>query len=393
MNSESERIYLSPPHLTGGELARLQEVLQSNWIAPVGPEIERFETAISKVTGANHILALNSCTSALHLALRLLNVGKGDIVLVQSHTFIASVHSVAYTGAEPVFIDSESHSWNMDPEALFVALENLKSQGKLDKVKAIMLVHSYGIPAQIDRIMEIANNFDVPIIEDAAESMGSKWNGQHTGTFGLYGAFSFNGNKIITCGGGGALVCPNTDSRNNALFLSTQAKDEIINPLNGSTGFNYRLSNILAGVGSAQIEALPDRVLGRVRIFEKYKDYFGTWSQKGLHIDFQNEWEGSESNRWMSNVLFENSTIRNQVLKILNAANIESRLLRKPMHLQMAYDDSRIYGASGPLNSNRQKAISADLYERGLSLPSGTSLTDSQFARILEALDQALKEL
>lgn len=376
-----QRIYLSPPHQSGQEESYFKSVLASNWLAPVGPQIDAFENEIAQLTGS-HVCALNSGTSAIHLALVLEEIGKGDHVLVQSHTHIATVNPIIYQGAIPVFIDSEEDTWNMDPNALEKSITELMAKGQMPK--AIIPVHLYGMPANMKEIMSIANKYNIPVIEDAAESLGSKYENKFTGTFGKMGIYSFNGNKIITTSGGGALVSDDEDLINKSRFLATQARDNAPHYQHSHVGYNYRLSNVLAGIGRGQMQVLHDRIAQRRANFERYKKYFTEVNEKGYNIRFQEEAEGSYSNRWLTCVLIdptENKGItREEVRLALEAENIESRPLWKPMHLQPVFEKYPFIGTG----------VSERLFDIGLCLPSGSNLTDQDFERIFSCLSKVL---
>lgn len=374
-----ERIYLSPPHQSGLESQHIQKVLDSNWLAPVGSELDAFEEDITNLCGL-HSCALSSGTATLHLAMVLSGVSAGDYVLVQTHTHIATVNPIIYQDAIPAFIDSEEHTWNMDPKALEQAVMELKAKGQ--KPKAIIPVHLYGMPANMDAIMAIANKHNIPVIEDAAESLGSKYKDKFTGTFGKMGIYSFNGNKIITTSGGGALVSEDAEMIQKARFLATQARDEAPHYQHSHVGYNYRLSNVLAGIGRGQMQVLDERVAQRRANFERYKNYFVEANKRGYNIRFQEEPEGSYSNRWLSCVLIkpeENRGItREDVRLAMEAENIESRPLWKPMHLQPVFEKYPFVGSG----------VSEKLFDIGLCLPSGSNLTNEDFDRIFSCLDK-----
>ncbi|WP_312502531.1 aminotransferase class I/II-fold pyridoxal phosphate-dependent enzyme, partial [Bacillus luti] len=263
-----KRIYLSSPHMSGHEQKYIKDAFDSNWIAPLGPNVDEFERELASFVGVKGGAAVSSGTAAIHLALRLLNVQKGDIVFCSSFTFVASANPIVYLGAEPVFIDSEPETWNMSPQALAIALHDANKAGKLPK--AVILVHLYGQSAKLDEILSLCNDYDVPVIEDAAESLGSTYKGKASGTFGKFGIYSFNGNKIITTSGGGMLVSNDTEAIEKAKFLATQARDPAPHYQHSQIGYNYRMSNILAGIGRGQLEVLEDRVRSRRRIFNRY---------------------------------------------------------------------------------------------------------------------------
>jgi dTDP-4-amino-4,6-dideoxygalactose transaminase len=373
------KIWLSSPHIGQNELSYVNEAFETNWIAPLGPHVNAFELDLQTKTKTRHAAALSSGTSAIHLALILLGVKEGDNIFCQSITFSASANPIAYQGAAPVFIDSESDTWNMDPELLKAALSEAKNNGKLPK--AIIPVHLYGMPAKMDEILAIAKEYDVPVIEDAAEALGSNIENKPCGSFGEYGVLSFNGNKIITTSGGGALLSENAEMIEKARFLATQARDSAPHYQHSHIGYNYRMSNVLAGIGRGQLEVLNDRVEARRNNFERYKKYFSKHSNAGFIIKFQEAPIGYYSNRWLTCILVDpalNNGLTREVIRLsLEEENIESRPLWKPMHQQPIFADSKAY-----LNG-----VSDKLFEDGLCLPSGSNLTDEEFDRIFEALD------
>lgn len=374
----NEKIWLSSPHMGENEQKFVNEAFDTNWIAPLGPHVNGFEKDIQDYNKVAHASALSSGTAAIHLALILNNVGEGDYVLVQSFTFSATVNPIIYQGATPVFIDSEEDTWNMDPNALEKSITELMAKGQ--KPKAIIPVHLYGMPANMEAIMEIANRHDIPVIEDAAESLGSTYDGKFTGTFGKMGIYSFNGNKIITTSGGGALVSDDEELIQKSRFLATQARDNAPHYQHSHVGYNYRLSNVLAGIGRGQMQVLNDRIAQRRANFERYKAYFTEVNAKGYNIRFQEEPNGSFSNRWLSCILInpdENKGItREDVRLALEAQNIESRPLWKPMHLQPVFEKYPFEGTG----------VSEKLFDLGLCLPSGSNLTENDFDRIFASL-------
>jgi dTDP-4-amino-4,6-dideoxygalactose transaminase len=371
----SEKIWLSSPHMGKSEFEFVKEAFDTNWIAPLGPHVNGFEEDLSSFTGSPHVAALSSGTSALHLALILLGVGYGDEVICQSFTFSASANPIVYQGAVPVFVDSEPDSWNMDPHLLREAIKDRLSKGK--KVKAIIPVHLYGMPAKMQEIMAIASEFNIPVIEDAAEALGSTLNGRPCGTFGDYGVLSFNGNKIITTSGGGALISSNADGIAKARFLATQARDAAPHYQHSHIGYNYRMSNVCAAIGRGQMEVISDRVNARRKIFNWYQAKLS--SQVGL--SFQPESQGSFSNRWLTAIVLDsqlfNGKTREDLRLWLEQDNIESRPLWKPMHLQPIFE-------SAPKYTN---GVSESLFEHGLCLPSGSNLTDMDLQRIESKLN------
>lgn len=375
-----KKIWLSSPHMGGNELSYVQQAFETNWIAPLGPNVDAFEQLLQNIVSIKHAAALSSGTAAMHLALELLGVKYGDHVFCQSFTFAASANPIVYQGAIPVFIDSEFDTWNMDPYLLKIALEKAKSIGNLPKV--IIAVDLYGMPAKILEIIGIANEYGIPVIEDAAEALGSKIDNNPCGGFGDFGVLSFNGNKIITTSGGGALLSENAEMIEKARFLATQARDSAPHYQHSHIGYNYRMSNVLAGIGRGQLEFLNDRVNARRANFEKYVHYFSKWNSSGFSIQFQDEPQGYYSNRWLTCILVDpisNNGLTREVIRLsLEKNNIESRPLWKPMHQQPIFAKSKAY-----LNG-----VSDKLFEEGLCLPSGSNLTDQEFDRIFECLDR-----
>jgi dTDP-4-amino-4,6-dideoxygalactose transaminase len=375
----NSKIWLSSPHIGTNELQYVNEAFVTNWIAPLGPHVNAFEQGLQKQTKTSNAAALSSGTSAIHLALILLGVKIGDTVFCQSITFSASANPIAYQGATPVFIDSEIDTWNMDPTLLKSALEEAKQNDKLPK--AIIPVHLYGMPAKMDEILTIAKEYDVPVIEDAAEALGSSIENKPCGSFGEFGVLSFNGNKIITTSGGGALISENAEMIEKARFLATQSRDAAPHYQHSHIGYNYRMSNVLAGIGRGQLEVLNDRVAARRNNFERYKKYFSKYNNAGFNIQFQEAPSGYYSNRWLTCILVDpelNNGLTREVIRLsLEEENIESRPLWKPMHQQPVFASSKSY-----LNG-----VSDKLFENGLCLPSGSNLTDEEFERIFNCLD------
>ena len=374
------KIWLSSPHIGNNEQQYVNEAFESNWIAPLGPHVSAFEYGLQIQTQTKHAATLSSGTSAIHLALILLDVKSGDSVFCQSITFSASANPIAYQGAIPIFIDSEKDTWNMDPILLKTALEEAKKIGNLPK--AIIPVHLYGMPAKMDKICSIANEYKVPIIEDAAEALGSNIDGKSCGSFGEFGVLSFNGNKIITTSGGGALLSNDAEMIEKARFLATQARDSAPHYQHSHIGYNYRMSNVLAGIGRGQLEVLSDRVAARRNNFEKYKQYFVKYNNAGFNIQFQEEPQGYYSNRWLTCIVVDPSSnkglTREEIRLAMDEENIETRPLWKPMHQQPVFASSKNY-----LNG-----VSDKLFENGLCLPSGSNLTENEFKRIFNCLDK-----
>ena len=378
------KIWLSSPHIGNTELKYVNEAFETNWIAPLGPHVNAFEQGLQQKINTRHAAALSSGTSAIHLALILLGVKTGDTVFCQSITFSASANPIAYQGAIPVFIDSEIDTWNMDPLLLKIALKEAKQNGKLPK--AIIPVHLYGMPAKILEIMSIAKEFGVPVIEDAAEALGSNINEKPCGSFGDFGVLSFNGNKIITTSGGGALVSNDGEMIEKARYLATQARDQAPHYQHSQIGYNYRMSNVLAGIGRGQLEVLNDRVAARRNNNEIYKEYFSKFNNAGFDIRFQEEPEGYYSNRWLTCILIDpitNNGLTREVIRLaMDSENIETRPLWKPMHQQPIFSNSKNY-----LNG-----ISDKLFENGLCLPSGSNLKEYEFTKIFSKLEEIFNQ-
>ncbi len=374
------KIWLSSPHIGTKELQYVNEAFATNWIAPLGPHVNAFEQGLQLETKTKHAAALSSGTSAIHLALILLDVKADDFVFCQSITFSASANPIAYQGAIPVFIDSEQDTWNMDPLLLRSALEDARQNKKLPK--AIIPVHLYGMPAKMVEILTIAKEYGVPVIEDAAEALGSNIDNKPCGSFGEFGVLSFNGNKIITTSGGGALLSENADMIEKARFLATQARDAAPHYQHSHIGYNYRMSNVLAGIGRGQLEVLKERVAARRNNYERYKEYFSKHNNAGFNILFQEEPKGYYSNRWLTCILIDpalnKGLTREEIRLAMDKENIETRPLWKPMHQQPVFAPSKSY-----LNG-----VSDKLFENGLCLPSGSNLTEEEFERIFECLEK-----
>ncbi|MGV8812471.1 MAG: DegT/DnrJ/EryC1/StrS family aminotransferase [Gelidibacter sp.] len=365
------KIWLSSPHMSGTEQSYINEAFDSNWVAPLGPNVTGFEIDLQSYLKADrHVSALASGTSALHLSLILLGVGNGDEVICQSKTFSASANPIVYQGANPVFVDSERDTWNMCPIQLEIAIKDRISKGK--KPKAIIAVHLYGMPYKVDEINEIAIKYEIPVVEDSAESLGSHYKGQNCGTFGEFSILSFNGNKIITTSGGGALVSKTLKNKEKAVFLATQARDNAPHYLHSHIGYNYRMSNIIAGIGRGQMTILDSHVAKRRANHEFYANAF----KQNENITFLQEPQGHFSNRWLSCVLLNSKSTREGLRLALEKENIESRPLWKPMHQQPVFKDAPRY-----LNG-----VSDDLFEKGLCLPSGSNLTDNERDRVITTI-------
>lgn len=373
------KIPLSIPHLSGHEAIYVQEALDSNWVAPLGPNVEAFEEGMRNYTGAGAALATSSGTAAIHLALVALGVEAGDTVFCQSLTFIASTNPIRYVGATPVLIDSEKETWNMSPVALRRALLQAATRGKLPK--AVIVVHLYGVAAEIGEIARICEEYGVPLIEDAAESLGTTVDGRMTGTFGTFGIYSFNGNKIITSSGGGMLVSDKPELIERALYFATQARQPVLHYEHTDVGFNYRLSNVSAGVGRGQLLVIEERVEARRKIFKRYTRAFN-----GLQaINYQQEIEGSRANRWLTALTLPEGGKgeRDRLLTELSSRGIEARPVWKPMHLQPVYRDVTFVTEEG-------EDVSRTFFEEGICLPSGSQMSFGQQATVIQAVRQTL---
>ena len=352
----------------GGEQKYVQEAFDTNWVAPLGPNVDNFEKSINQFLGGkSHVAALSSGTAAIHLALELLGVTRDDEVICQSFTFSASANPIMYLGATPIFVDSEKDTWNISPKLLEEAIEDRIAKGK--KPKAIVAVHLYGMPYKVEEIAQISEKYGVPVVEDSAEALGSRFENQKCGTFGAIGILSFNGNKIITTSGGGALIAKDEAIKNKAVFLATQARDDAPHYQHSSVGYNYRMSNILAGIGRGQMEVLQNRVDQRRFNYSFYKKHLGHLPE----IEFLEEQDGYYSNRWLTCVLMPSFAIREKIRLALLEENVESRPLWKPMHLQPVF-------AEFP---NYSDGTSEDLFNRGLCLPSGSNLLQEDLERIV----------
>lgn len=373
---KNKRIYLSPPDLAGKELENVQQTILSNWIAPVGSQLTTFEDMLSQYLHSTQVVALNSGTSALHLALKLLGVQPTDEIICPTFTFVATANPILYEKATPVFIDSEPQTWNMCPVQLERAIRDRIKQHR--KPKAIIVVHLYGQPAQLTKILAIAQKYQIPVIEDAAEALGSNYKGIKVGTWGDLGMLSFNGNKIITTSAGGALITKDKGQAEKALFWATQSKDPAPHYQHSEPGYNYRLSNVLAAIGVGQMEGLESKVARRRQIFDYYKQ-----SLPSYLVSFQPELAGTFSNRWLSCMILNKhkTTITSEQIRLaLDAENIESRPLWKPLHLQPLFANSSYYG----------NTVAEALFNQGLCLPSGSSLQLTDLERIVKVIKNML---
>lgn len=373
------KIWLSSPHMSGNEMKYVNEAFETNWIAPLGPNVTAFENELAAYLNIKNVAVLNSGTAAIHLALIILGVKTGDEVITSSFTFSATVNPIVYQGATPILIDSETDTWNMSPELLEKGIKNRLSKGI--RPKAIIVVHLYGMPARMNEIMHIARKFEIPVIEDAAEALGSKYDGKPVGTTGDLGILSFNGNKIITTSGGGALVSDNKEYIQQARFLSTQARDNAPHYQHSRIGYNYRMSNVLAGIGRGQLEVIEKRVLQRRTNFDFYF--------RNLHnlpgISFLSEEYPFFTNRWLTTILVDpkktGNISREDIRKNFDKENIESRPLWKPMHLQPVFSKYPSF-----LNG-----ISENLFDLGLCIPSGSNLIQSDLDRVVNCLSGLFK--
>lgn len=374
-NEVQNKIWLASPHMSdeGYELEYIHEAFQGNWIAPLGPNVTAFEEELSIMVGAKNATALTSGTAAIHLALKFLGVGEGDIVLCPSLTFSASANPIIYQNATPVFVDSDLETWNMSPEALEKALNKYG-----DRVKAVIIVHLYGFAADMDKLMPICDKYNVPVIEDAAESLGANYKGKHTGTFGKFGVFSFNGNKIITTSGGGMLISDSKEAIEKVRFWSTQSRDDARHYEHSELGYNYRMSNILAGIGRGQLKVLKQRAAKKKYIYEFYRNELGNLPD----VTFMpvNDW--NEPNYWLSVMTTKGSVRPINIIEALEKENIESRPVWKPMHMQPFFKEYDYIGSD----------ISEHLFEDGICLPSDTKMTDEDLARICKIIKEVFQK-
>ena len=373
----NNRIWLSLAKMTGNEQKYVREAFDTNWVVPLGPNVDAFERELGEFMGAEHVVALSAGTAAIHLGLVMLGVEPGDEVICQSFTFAASVNPVTYLGATPVLVDSSPDCWNMDPELLEEAIvDRIAKTGR--KPKAIIPVYLYGMPAHIDELMAVANKYDIPVLEDACEAIGSDYKGKRCGTFGTYGALSFNGNKMITTSGGGALICPSAEAAARVKFYATQARDP--NPYNEywhtKVGYNYRLSNVCAGIGRGQLTGIHEFMAHRRRVQRIYTEHLadvpGISVQQNLGSDF-------DSNFWLSTILIDPAAYgcdRNELAAKLQEANIESRPLWKPMHLQPTCAAYPFYG----------NGVAEARFAQGLCLPSGPCVSDADIERVIQVI-------
>ncbi|MGT8956528.1 DegT/DnrJ/EryC1/StrS family aminotransferase [Bacillus cereus] len=363
-----DRIFLSSPHMSdeGYEMHYVKEAFDTNWIAPLGENVNGFERELAAKVGSKEAAALSSGTAAIHLALKAAGVGEGDIVFCQTLTFSATANPIIYQNATPVFIDSDYETWNMCPKALEEAFK------KYPNVKAVIVVHLYGLSADMDKIVELCKKYDVTLIEDAAESLGTYYKGKHTGSFGNYGIFSFNGNKIITTSGGGMLVSNNEERVSKVRFWATQSRDQARHYQHSELGFNYRMSNVVAGIGRGQLKVLDQRVQKKRYIFDFYKRELG--GLEGIELMPSNEW--NEPNYWLSSMTLNGKIRPIDVMEALEKENIESRPVWKPMHLQPFFEKYDFVGTD----------VSEKLFENGICLPSDTKMTEADLERVVKII-------
>lgn len=378
----NSKIWLSSPHMGGNELKYINEAFETNWVAPLGPNVNGLEEDIEKYLGSSvHVGALSSGTAALHLGLILLGVKAGDEVICQSMTFSASANPILYLGATPVFVDSENQTWNICPDALEEAIKDRIAKG--NKPKAIIAVHLYGVPYQVEKIKAISDKYGIPVLEDSAEALGSSYKGQKCGTFGDIGILSFNGNKIITTSGGGAIVTSSKKIKDKAIFFATQSRDEAPHYQHSEIGYNYRMSNISAGIGRGQMQVLDSHVQLRREMNDFYVELFQDIDAVTV---FSTQNADYFANNWLTTIVVEPKTsngINSETLRLaFEKANIESRPLWKPMHMQPIFEKYPYYGSN----------ISQTLFEKGLCLPSGSNLTDEERARIKNVVYRFFKD-
>lgn len=381
MTDKNKRVFLSSPHMSGNEQKYIQEAFDLNWIAPLGNNVDGLEKELADYNAINGAAVVTSGTAAIHLALRLLKVGAEDTVFCSSLTFVASANPILYQGATPVLIDAEMDTWNMSPVALKRALAEAQANGSLPK--AVIIVNLYGQSAKMDELVAICDSYGVPVIEDAAESLGSTYKGQKSGTFGKFGIFSFNGNKIITSSGGGALISDDEEALAKSRFLATQARDQAVHYQHSEIGYNYRMSNIVAGIGRGQLEVLDERVGQRKAVFERYYQAFAYVPG----IKFQPELADTMSNRWLTALTIDPEVAgvsNHDIIDRLAEENIEARPVWKPMHLQPLFDGVKYYA------HEKGNSVSDYLFEYGLCLPSGSNMSVEEQVRVIEYIKELL---
>ncbi|OES44975.1 aminotransferase class I/II-fold pyridoxal phosphate-dependent enzyme [Domibacillus iocasae] len=379
VSTNKKRIFLSPPHMSGKEQWYVNEAFRTNWVAPLGPNVDQFEQEMAKYSGTKGALATNSGTAAIHLALMQLGVGRGDIVFCSTLTFVASANPIVYQEAEPVFIDSDEDSWNMSPQALERAFIEAKKENRLPK--AVLIVHLYGQNAKMDELSALCSHYGVPIIEDAAESLGTEYKGKKSGSFGEFGIYSFNGNKIITTSGGGMLISNEIEKLDKARNIASQAREPVPYYQHETTGYNYRMSNVLAGIGLAQLAVLDERVEAKRALFVRYKESLECLDG----INFMPEVEGGKSNRWLTTLTIDEAVTGiniSELIIALEKENIEARHVWKPLHAQPLFKGCQ-YVAHCEGDS-----VSERLFERGLCLPSGTGMAVDEQDRVIAVIEQ-----
>ena len=384
MVKQNKRVYLSSPHMSGGEKRYIEEAFATNWIAPLGPHVDAFEREVASFCHSAGAVAVSSGTAAIHLALKLAGVGPGDEVLCSTLTFIASVNPILYQGAIPVFVDSDQTSWNMSPEALKLALEKRTAAGKLPK--AAVVVNLYGQSAEYGEIKYLCDEYGVLLIEDAAESMGATYQGQPSGTFGKFGIFSFNGNKIITTSGGGMLISDDLEALTKARFYATQAREPRGFYHHQEIGYNYRMSNILAGIGRGQLKVLPKRVAARRAVYERYAEAFS----KTVGLEFMPELPEGVSTRWLTALTVDEKLTGikpDQIIAALEEENIEARRIWKPMHLQPLFEAYDYFS-----NADDGSSVADVLFRDGICLPSGSNMTVEEQMRTIEVVRDCLRK-
>lgn len=379
----NERIYLASPHMGGEEMNYIKEAFDTNWIAPLGPNVNNFEKEVAEYVGINGATALSSGTSAIHLGLKCLGVGRGDIVFCSDFTFSATCNPIIYEGAIPVFIDSDYETWNMSPIALEKAFEDAKKNEAMPK--AVIVVNLYGQSADYDKLNEICSKYNVPIIEDAAESLGATYKGTYTGTIGEIGIYSFNGNKIITTSGGGMMVSNNVNYTKKATFWATQARDNARHYEHSELGYNYRMSNIVAGIGRGQLKVLETRVEQKKKIYEAYKEAFSEIEDIEMMPVFD------KPNYWLSVMTIkEDSQVKPlDIILELEKENIESRPVWKPMHMQPFYKDYKFFSS---VMSDEDRSVGEDLFNRGVCLPSDTKMSEEDVEKIINIVKKCFEE-
>jgi dTDP-4-amino-4,6-dideoxygalactose transaminase len=380
--TNNKRVFLASPHMGGQEEKFIKEAFETNWIAPLGPNVDLFEKEVSELVGVKGAAALSSGTAAMHLALKYLGVGRGDTVFCSSLTFAASCNPIVYEGAEPVFIDSEPESWNMSPIALEKAFQECKKVNKIPK--AVIVVNLYGQSADMDPIKEICDSYEVPIIEDAAESIGATYKKRCSGTLGRFGVYSFNGNKIITTSGGGMLFSNDETALNKVRFWATQSRDAARHYQHSEVGYNYRMSNILAGVGRGQLRVLQDRVKQKKNIYDTYKRELGEIKD----IDLMPVAEYGQPNHWLTVITLQaNSSVKPlDIMLALEKENIESRPVWKPMHLQPIFSGCRFYS-----HNDSDTNVAEDIFNRGVCLPSDTKMTEEDLKKVISIVKDMFK--